>query len=327
MRVLCRKARATHGLRTGYARATHAHRTLHRILRPTYVPPASHTVDNRQKAVPFYLIAIALTGLSASRLPRAVRNTVVTLSNAEELVAAGLRVCSYPTSFNSGQVLSAVASSKAVFGATMAECGERLRAGEADAAVMDAPIARHWKSQTPWANALSISPNLQRYNVAIIAPENGGAAGDAYVRQLVPAILEYAESPAYAAAFAKWFPASASVHGTEDEAIRWDLMIPTLALMGIYAALQLFLVCRGARTSMHNGRIKPEELPPHKPAMQPVHTPSEPAMQPMQRLMLSTPVVAAPTRARAARVPMACCRAEEAQTGLSYHRQPLPGIL
>ena len=122
---------------------------------------------------------------------------------------------------------------------------QQAEAGDADAAVMDAPIARYWMEQNQGTD-LSISPHLDRFSVALIVPEEGGAAGNTYVRQLITAILEATERPAYAAGYVKWFPRAERKH-MSDEPLRWDLMIPTLMLIGLYALLQLFLICRKAK--------------------------------------------------------------------------------
>ena len=47
-----------------------------------------------------------------------------------------------------------------------------MKQGLADVTVMDAPIAKYWRSVTPWAAVLSVSESINNYAIAVLFPED-----------------------------------------------------------------------------------------------------------------------------------------------------------
>lgn len=184
-----------------------------------------------------------LTGIMSSSFT-AIRNSVINFQSVSDLLASGVRVCSYPTLFNAGQLLAAIPDNRVVPGETMAACGELLRAGQTDVIVMDSPIASYWRTTTPWASDLSLSPDLDTYAIGLVFPESGGTVGPQYMEPIKPALIDFTRSPAYSALRAKWFPASDQGQGsgaTNSETIQWHLVVPTIVIVAVYAALQCYL--------------------------------------------------------------------------------------
>ena len=196
-------------------------------------------------AVVWMLIGIVmfsiLAGIMSSNFSN-IRNSVVSYKSVADLAAANVRVCSYNSEFHSGGLLSPIPKANQVSGSTMVACGELMKQGLADVTVMDAPIAKYWRSVTPWAAVLSVSESINNYAIAVLFPEDGGAAGSYYFELLKPSIIEFTDSTIAKNLASKWFPPSGSSSGMGDDTIKWDLVGPTIALVLCYMLIMAWKV-------------------------------------------------------------------------------------
>ena len=195
-------------------------------------------------AVIWMLIGIVmfsiLAGIMSSNFT-SVRESVVSYKSVGHLVAANVRVCSYASEFGSGGVLAQIPKANQVPGSSMATCGEFMKQGMADVTVMDAPIAKYWRSVTPWAAALSISGDINTYAIGLMFPEGGGAAGNYYKDLLKPAVIDFFDSTTSTDLASKWFPQSGAGGAKRDEQrIKWDLVGPTIGLVACYVLVILW---------------------------------------------------------------------------------------
>lgn len=181
-----------------------------------------------------------LAGIMSSNFSN-IRNSVVSYKSVGHLVAANVRVCSYASEFLSGGLLAQIPKVNQVPGSSMAACGEFMKQGITDVTVMDAPIAKYWRSVTPWAAGLSISDDINTYAIALMFPENGGVAGSYYMDLLKPAIMEFTGSTTAKDLASKWFPQGVDSGGANgDEHIKWDLVGPAIGLVACYVLVMIW---------------------------------------------------------------------------------------
>ena len=204
------------------------------------------TVFGRILAVIWMVIGIVmfsiLAGIMSSNFSR-VRSTIVSYDSISDIVSAKVKVCSYPSEFNAGGLLAAVAKANAVPGKSMDACGELMRQGKADVTVMDRPIANYWRMMTPWATKLAVSSDVNSYSIALIVPEGGGAAVAQSMNQLNPALMDFTSGQAATDLALKWFPSTGGVTDEAVESIKWDLIGPTIGLIICYMAVMFWKMC------------------------------------------------------------------------------------
>ena len=106
-----------------------------------------------------------------------------------------------------------------------------------DAAVMDSFSVKYWRSSTPNASHLSISPDLNQYSVSIVYPDaatSAGAAVQPYRALIDPAIADWALSTERGPLFEKWAPSGGGGGGGSSEVLEWEMVRrpPRRALSG-----------------------------------------------------------------------------------------------
>jgi len=166
------------------------------------------------------------------------------IDNVLALVEGDFKVCSYATSFASGEILSAVPSPNRVEGSGMAECAawfETRTPTDKFAIVLDGPVMRHWRSTTPWARELIISAKINTYLVTVIYPEEGGAAGRSLSDRLNPAIVDFYYGSTHAELSERWFPLSAG-SGKSSGSFEWPVVGPAIGLILLYITVMVLSV-------------------------------------------------------------------------------------
>ena len=170
-----------------------------------------------------------------------IQSGTATLNTVRDMVAEDYMVCSYPTSFNSGEILSAVPPANRKEGSGMAECAEWMETRGPDdkfAIVLDAPVMKHFRSITPWARTMHISNDINTYLVTIVYPEGGGSMGRSLSDKLNPAVVDFYYSGHHTQLVDRWFPADGA-NSVGTDVIQWGIVGLALGLLIAYVIVMV----------------------------------------------------------------------------------------
>jgi len=204
------------------------------------ITPAGRVVGLLWMVIGLCLSAILIGSMSTTF--NEVSQGTATINSVHALVEGDYKVCSYATSFASGEVLAAVPSPNRVEGSGMAECAAWFEAKtptDKFAIVLDGPVMRHWRSITPWARGLIISDKINTYLVSVIYPEGVTTLSN----RLNPAIVDFYYSGEHASLSERWFPLSAG-QGQSSSGLEWSVVGPAIGAVLLYisvVALSIFL--------------------------------------------------------------------------------------
>ena len=207
------------------------------------------TTGGRLLAMVLMILGISLCSVLTGHISSAKWDSVAAQIQAVEDIPSGSRVCAYPVVFNEGW-LSRAPSFTAVEAASVGACGEKLRQGEVDIVVMDAPILAYYAHTEPWAKAaqgLTISPPLLSSQIGLAYPElRAGGDGTGPVdeaaydlrNRINTALLEMMESDGVRHLEQTWFPLVPTSVVSADDDIIWAFVGPALvAFVGYFVGL------------------------------------------------------------------------------------------
>jgi ABC-type amino acid transport substrate-binding protein len=158
------------------------------------------------------------------------------ITSAHDL--SGLRVCSYFGTFGAWYFPDSIEMTQ-VEANNIVECSALMAAGGVDAIVMDMAFMAYHSKNDPWARSsaeLKFSPPIASVPSGVLFPET--ADGRALNEEISAKLMSFRDSLDFINLQEEWLAPPANVPSSMTK-VQWEMVLPTLIILGLYASVQL----------------------------------------------------------------------------------------